>query len=71
MLDLHANWGDGSRAWNEADWDDDYKKHPFSALVRVEEAKLALPPPEQSEPMKLAACDAKPEKRTLKPKLET
>ena len=70
MLDLHATWGDGSRAWNEAGWEDDYKNHPFSALVRAEEDKLALPPPEQSEPMKLAACGAKPEKRTLKPKLE-
>jgi hypothetical protein len=71
MLELHMIYGDGSMAWDEANLDDEnHRIHPFAALVRAEWAKL---PPEDPEPMRLAACEAKPAKRTKrtrKPKRE-
>jgi hypothetical protein len=64
MLELHAIWGIDSETWDQED-DDGNPLDPFQALVWAEQAKLALP-----EPPREAACEAKPVKRTRKPKGE-
>jgi hypothetical protein len=67
MLELHAIYGDDSEAWDDRR-ECDGKVHPFERLVRAEQDKLALPVPPESEPMREAACETRPAKRTRRPK---
>jgi hypothetical protein len=71
MLELHDIYGDGTEAWMERRYeydDDDNPLHPFAQLVRAEQAKLALPAPEEPKQIAEAACKTLPAKLTRKPK---